>query len=143
MTLEIPGIVERRQSPRYEIDLSAVIVLDKGDTLPVFTRNISSSGLQIICDSWVADQIEPRGIQSHIVTHIHFKVIMELPTAGGTEKLHANCRIMSLQRLSQDKYMLNLAFMGFENNSEATLNKFLERYQQQKPVVIKAFACPG
>lgn len=139
MTLAIPGITERRQSPRYEIDLLADIVLDNGEPLPVNTRNISSSGLQIICDSWVTDQIEPRGIQNHAVTHIHFKAIIELPVEGRVEKLYVNCRILSLQRLSQDKFMLNLVFTGFENNSETALHEFLEQCQQKK-TVIKAFA---
>ena len=139
MTLAIPGINERRRSPRYEIDLSADIVLDEGNPLPVSTRNISSAGLQIICDGWVTDQIEPRGIQNHAVTHIHLKVIIELPVEGKVEKLNVNCRILSLQRLSQDKYMLNLVFIDFENNSDAALHKFLEQCQQKK-TVIKAYA---
>lgn len=139
MTLETPGITERRQSPRYEIDLPADVVLDNGDALPVSTRNISSSGLQIICDSWVTEQIEPRGIQNHTVTHIYFKAIINLPIENHVEKLYVNCRIMSLQRLSQDKYMLNLVFTGFENDSEPALIKFLEQYQKIK-TVIKAFA---
>jgi len=138
MTLAIPGMIERRQSPRYEIDLRADIVLDQGDALPATTRNISSTGLQIICDSWVTDQIEPRGIQNHAVTHILFKVIMELPLEEDTAKLYVNCRILSLQRLSQNKYMLNLVFTGFENNSGRVLTRFLEQCQQKK--VIKAYA---
>ena len=135
MTLVKPGVSERRQSPRYEIDLLVDLVLDKGDVLTVSTRNISSTGLQIICDSWVTDQIEPRGIQNHTITHLQFKVIMELPIAGNTEKLYVNCRVMSIQRLSQDEYMLNIAFIGFENNTENTLNKFLSQYKQKKIVL--------
>jgi len=135
MILDIPGVSERRQSPRYVIDLLADMVLDKGDVLTVNTRNISSSGLQIICDSWATDAIEPRGIQSHAISHILFKVIMGLPIGANVEKLYANCRIMSVQRLSQNKYMLNLAFINFENNTESTLNKFLDQYKQKKIVL--------
>jgi len=138
MTLDRPGLSERRQSPRYEIDLLVDIVLDKGDVLTVNTRNISSTGLQLICDSWMADQVEPRGIQNHAITHLQFKVIMELPIAGNAEKLYANCRVMSVQRLSQNEYMLNLVFIGFENDTENTLDKFLDQYHQK--IVIKSIA---
>ncbi len=135
MILDIPGVSERRQSPRYVIDLSADMVLDKGDVLTVNTRNISSSGLQIICDAWVTDAMEPRGIQSHAISHLLYKVIMGLPIGDNVEKLYVNCRIMSVQRLSQDEYMLNLAFINFENNTENTLNKFLDQYQQKRIVL--------
>lgn len=139
MTLDIPGIPERRRSPRYEIDLLADIALDRGDVLTACTRNISSTGLQLICDSWITDQIEPRGIQNHALTHCEFKVIIELPVADTAEKLYANCRILSYQRMSQDTYMLNLVFIGFENNSENVLNEFLEQCLENK-TVINAFA---
>jgi hypothetical protein len=64
---------------------------------------------------------------------------MDLPVEENFEKLYVNCRILSLQRLSQDKFRLNLVFTGFENNSETALTKFLELYQQKK-TVIKAYA---
>ena len=111
------------------------MVLDSGNIQTVSSRNISSSGLQIICDTWVADEIEPRGIQSYAVSHIRLKIITELPLGDDTKKLYANCRIMSVQRMSQDEYMLNLAFIDFDNGSEQILDKFLDQYEQKKTVI--------
>ena len=133
--LDRPGIPERRQSPRYELEMPADIVLQDGEALTVSTRNISNSGLQIICDAWVTDAIEPRGIQSHATSHLRFKLIMKLPIADNAEKLYVNCRLISVQRLSQDEYMLNVAFINFENNTESTLNKFIGQYKQRKIVL--------
>jgi len=135
MIIDIPGVTERRQTPRYEIKLSVDMVLDSGNIQTVSSRNISSSGLQIICDTWVTDEIEPRGIQSHAVSHIRLKIITELPLGDDTKKLYANCRIMSVQRMSQDEYMLNLAFIDFDNGSEQNLDKFLDQYEQKKTVI--------
>ncbi len=135
MIIDIPGISDRRQTPRYEIKLSIDLVLSDGDILSVSSRNISSCGLQIICDTWITDKIEPRGIQNHAVSHIRLKAVTELPIADETNKLYANCRIMSVQRLSQDEYMLSLAFIDFENGTELTLNKFLDQYEQKKTVI--------
>jgi len=135
MTLDIPGISERRQSPRYEIELSLDLVLDNGSILTVTTRNISSSGLQIICDTWVTEEIEPRGIQNHAISHIRLKAITELPVGDENKKLYSNCRLMSVQRMSQDEYMLNLAFIDFENGSEQNLDEFLGQFQQKKTVI--------
>ena len=135
MIIDIPSVSDRRQTPRYQVELAVDLVLADGDILSVSSRNISSRGLQIICDTWVTDKIEPRGIQSHAVSHIRLKAVTELPTAEDTNKLYANCRIMSVQRLSQDEYMLNLAFIDFENGTEQVLNKFLDQYEQKKTVI--------
>lgn len=135
MIKDIPGVSERRQSPRYEISLPVDLVLSNGNILTVNTRNISSSGIQIICDTWVTDEIEPRGLQSHMISHIRLKAITNLPVADDRKKLYANCRMMSVQRLSQDEYMLNIAFIDFENGSESILDEFLDQYQQKKTVI--------
>jgi hypothetical protein len=135
MILDIPGVSERRQSPRYEIELSVDLLLDNGSIVTVSTRNISSSGLQIICDTWVTEEIEPRGIQNHAISHIRLKAITDLPIGDEHLKLYANCRLMSVQRMSQDEYMLNLAFIDFENGSEQSLDKFLDQFQQKKTVI--------
>jgi len=135
MILDIPGVSDRRQTPRYEIELAIDLVLSDGSILSVSSRNISSCGLQIICDTWVTDAIEPRGIQSHAVSHIRIKAVTELPIDDNKHKLYANCRIMSVQRLSQNEYMLNLAFIDFENGTEQTLDKFLDQYQQKKTII--------
>ena len=132
MILDIPGISERRQSPRYEIELAIDMVLADGSILTVNTRNVSSSGIQILCDSWVTDEIKPQGIQNHAISHLRLKIVTELPIANQPKKLYANCRIMSVQRISQDEYILNLAFIDFENGTENILNEFLNQYKQNK-----------
>lgn len=139
MITDITGMPERRQSPRHNVKLAVDIILHDGRILNVKTSNISGSGLQISCDSWVTDQIEPRGIQNHAISHLRFKVVAELPVEGETKKLYSSCRIMSVQRMSQDEFMLNLAFIDFESGSEKVLDEFLGQYVQKK-TVIKAFA---
>ncbi len=135
MIIDIPGVSDRRQTPRYEIELPVDMLLDNGNILTVTSRNISSCGLQIICDTWVTNEIEPRGIQSHAISHIRLKAVTELPLEDGPKKLYANCRMMSVQRMSQDEYMLNLAFIDFENGTEEILTKFLDQYGQKKTVI--------
>ncbi|NOQ89285.1 MAG: hypothetical protein GQ550_10220 [Gammaproteobacteria bacterium] len=135
MIIDIPGVSDRRQTPRYVTKLSVDMVLENGSILKVTTRNISSCGLQIICGTWVTDEIEPRGIQNHALSHRRIKAVAELPIGHETKKLYANCRMMSVQRMSQNEYMLNLAFIDFENDSEQILNKFLDQYEQKKTVI--------
>lgn len=139
MIINIPGASERRQSSRYAVQLPVDLVLENGNILTVSSQNISSSGLQIICDCWATDEIEPRGIQCHAISHRRFKAVTELSVCGEMKKLYANCRIISVRRLSQDEYMLNLAFINFENNTERTLDEFIDQFEQKK-TIIKSFA---
>ncbi|NOQ89765.1 MAG: hypothetical protein GQ549_02345 [Gammaproteobacteria bacterium] len=135
MIINIPGASERRQTPRYEISLPVDMVLSNNKVLSVNTRNISSSGLQIVCDTWITDEIDPRGLQSHTISHIRLKAVTELPIGDETKKLYANCKMMSVRRLSQDEYMLNIAFIDFENGTENVLDEFLDQYHQKKTVI--------
>ena len=125
--------------PAVQFIASIDLVLENGNILTVTSQNISSNGLQIICDSWVTDEIEPRGIQSHAISHRRFKVITELTVGEEIKKLYTNCRIMSVQRLSQEEYMLNFSFIDFENNTERTLDDFIDQFEQKK-TIIKATA---
>lgn len=139
MITDITGAPERRQSSRYEVQLSVDLVLENGNILTVTSQTISSSGLQIICDCWATNEIEPRGIQSHAISHRRFKAVTELSVGDEIKKLYANCRIMSARRLSQEEYILNFSFIDFENNTEKTLDDFIDQFEQKK-TIIKATA---
>ena len=69
------------------------------------------------------------------LSHRRIKAVTELPIGNETKRLYTNCHMMSVQRMSQDEYMLNLAFVGFENNSEQILDQFLDQYQQKKTMI--------
>lgn len=134
MISELKPKTERRQLPRFVLKQSLDIVLENGDHINVESRNISSSGLQIQCDGWVTEEIEPRGIQSHSINHLHLKVVMPVSIQDETKKIYANCRVISVHRQSQDDYLLSLKFTDFENGSESVLKTFLEQFQEVKVV---------
>ena len=129
MILDMPKTIERRKSPRYHLGLSVDIVLEGGNILTVNTSNVSSNGLQISCDSWIANEIEPRGIQSHNVSQLRFKVIGDLKLDDSLQKFYANSRIMSVHRVSQDKYLLSIAFIDFENGTQSVLSEFIDQHK--------------
>ncbi len=132
MIIDIPNTNERRQSPRYEIPLAVELVLNNDMVLDVTSNNISSCGLKISCDSWVADEIEPRGIQNHATRHLQLRVIVALDIDNRSKKIYSNCRVISAQRIAQDEYTLNLAFIDFENGTENILNDFLDQHAKSR-----------
>ena len=119
---------ERRCTHRYRIKLPVELVLEDGTVLPVESVDISNKGLQFSCDSWVADEIEPRGIQNHPLDQIRLKAVIDFPDMDKySSKLYARCRIITARRISQDDYMIGLEFIDFENGSERLLEKFIRQ----------------
>lgn len=123
---------ERRSTHRYKVKLPVELILEEGTVLPVESIDISSTGLQFSCDSWVADEIEPRGIQTHPLDQIRLKAVIDFPGMDKyNSKLYARCRIIVARRLSQDEYLLGLQFKDFENGSERLLEKFIKHCEQK------------
>lgn len=122
-TMVVTKLNDRRQGHRYPVRLQVDLVLGDGTILPVEACNISSNGLQFRCDSWLADEIEPRGIQNHPLDRIQIKVVADLPISG-ENRLYTRCKIVVARRLSQEEYLLGLEFSSFEKSSD----KLLERY---------------
>ena len=117
---------ERRKVARYMTKLDIDIVLENGAILPVQTHDISLNGMQFICDSQIANEIEPRGLQSHSHDHIGVKVIARFPT-DDTEKFYADCKVTAARRLSQEEYLLGLEFIDFEKNSGKILQDYIKQ----------------
>ena len=122
----IPMHKERRQVKRYNIELDIDIVLEDGTILPVLTHDISLNGIQFICDSQIANEIEPRGLQSHSLDRIRVKVITRFPT-DETEKFYASCQVITARRLSQEEYLLGLEFTDFEKSSGKNLQNYIKK----------------
>jgi c-di-GMP-binding flagellar brake protein YcgR len=126
-------LFERRRTQRYKADLPVDIVLQDGSVLPVVTCNISREGLQFRCDSWVADEIEPRGIQNHPLDMIRVKAITDFPDMDKYKsRLYARCRVVVARRLSQEEYLLGLEFVDFENGSEILLERYINRCESKE-----------
>ena len=132
MLLPKSVVFERRRTHRYKVKLPVELILEDGTVLPVESVDISTSGLRFACDSWIADEIEPRGIQNHPLDQIRLKAVTELPGMGKySSKLYARCRIVIARRLSQDSYLLGLEFIDFENGSERLLEKFIKQCEHK------------
>jgi len=123
---------ERRSTHRYKVKLPVELILEGGTVLPVESIDISNSGLQFACDSWIADEIEPRGIQNHPLDQIRLKAVTDfLDRDNYNSKLHTRCRIVAARRLSQDQYLLGLEFTDFENGGERLLEKFIKQCEHK------------
>lgn len=116
---------DRRQIARYPVELDIDLVLENGTILPVKTLNMAHNGLQFRCDGYTANEIEPRGIQSHPLDHLKIKVIATFPDEK-QKKFYASCKVTAARRLSQEEYLLALEFIDFEKDSAKVLQNYLD-----------------
>jgi hypothetical protein len=122
---------ERRRTHRYRIRLPVELILEDGRLLSVESTDISNRGLQFRCDSWVADEIEPRGIRNHPLDQIRLKAVTDFPGMDKyNSRLYACCRVVVARRLSRDEYILGIEFIDFEAGSDRLLERFLKRCEQ-------------
>lgn len=131
--MTLPGSVpfERRSTHRYKIELPIELIMEDGTVLPVQACNISRNGMQFRCDSWVADEIEPRGIQTHLLDQIRLKAVADLPdTNGETSRMYARCKVVVARRLSQEEYILGVDFTDFESSSERLFQNYLRQCEE-------------
>lgn len=117
---------ERRKTVRYMTKLDIDIVLEDGTILPVQTHDISLNGLQFKCDSQIANEIEPRGLQSHSLDRIKLKIVTRFPT-DEKQKFYASCKVIAARRLSQEEYLLGLEFIDFEKNGDHILQNYIQK----------------
>lgn len=127
--MENTKFTDRRNNVRYPLKLSIELELEDGTAIPLKTINISRSGLQFISDSWVANKIEPRGIQNHSLDHIVLKIFAKLPYLDESN-LQAHGHVEYAQRLSQDEFIIGIKFDDLEKSNREILEQFLELHEK-------------
>lgn len=110
---------------RYPINTSIELELEDSTKLLVSTTNISNSGLQFSCDSWIARKIDPQGIHLHSLNHINLKIRSE------EHKLSVHAQIMYARRLSQDEFMIGVNFTNLDKSNEGILSELIKQRENR------------
>ena len=124
--MHIPDDIERRLAPRYDNLLQIDLILSDTDILPIEICSISLHGLQMNCDGWLADEIEPQGIQKLALSRKKLKISANLPFDNSFKKIIINTHVAAVRRLSQDEFLIGLEFENYEDNSEETLKEYID-----------------
>ena len=125
--MQIPDNIERRGAPRYNDKIQVDLVLADDEVLPVEICSISVNGLQFTCDGWLADEIEPMGIQKLAMTRKPLIVVSELPFGHYSKHVVISSNVTAVRRLAQDKFLIGLEFNEFEENGESILKDYIEQ----------------
>ncbi|MCP4074741.1 MAG: PilZ domain-containing protein [Gammaproteobacteria bacterium] len=119
---------EQRLSFRHQVDIPVELLLSNGTALKVNACNLSINGILVSCDEWASNQIESRGIHNHPFDHIRINIVAELHNQN---KLFANSRIIIARRMSQDNYLIGLEFIDFQNDSDASLQTYINSLEKK------------
>jgi len=130
--MPIPDNIERRIATRYEDRIQVDIVLSADNRLPVEICGISRKGLQFTCDSWLADEIEPRGIQQLAMSRKKITICASLPFDTNSKTITIETYVIAVRRLSQDKFLIGLEFESIENNGDEILEEYIEQLRHDK-----------
>ena len=124
--MNIPDNIERRLAPRYDNQLRIDLILSETDILPIAICSISLHGLQMNCDGWLADEIEPQGIQKLAMSRKKLKISANLPFDNSFKKIIINTHVAAVRRLSQDEFLIGLEFDNYEDNSKEVLKEYID-----------------
>ena len=124
--MHFPDNIERRLAPRYDNKLQIDLLLSDTEILPIEICSISLHGLQMNCDGWLADEIEPQGIQKLALSRKKLKIRANLPFDNSFKKIIINTHVAAVRRLSQDEFLIGLEFEDYEDNSEGALKEYIE-----------------
>ena len=124
--MNIPDNIERRLAPRYDNQLQIDLILSETDILPIAICSISLHGLQMNCDGWLADEIEPQGIQKLAMSRKKLKISANLPFDNSFKKIIINTHVAAVRRLSQDEFLIGLEFDNYEDNSKEVLKEYID-----------------
>ena len=127
-----PNYKERRVSPRFDDKIQVDLLLSDDNILPVEICSISISGLQNTCDGWLADEIEPQGIQKLAMGNKKLKISANLPFDDISKNVVISSNVVAVRRLSQDKFLIGLEYEHIEDNGTEVLGEYIEQLELDK-----------
>ena len=122
-----PNYKERRVSPRFDDKIQVDLLLSDDNILPVEICSISISGLQLTCDGWLADEIEPQGIQQLAMSRKKLTISANLPFDTKSKNIVIHSYVVAVRRLSQDNYLIGLQYESLDNDVEEILEEYIEQ----------------
>lgn len=114
-----------RQFIRVKFDSDLQLEKSEGATLQGRSTNISSGGLEMVCDRCTANAIMPNGY--HFDPECPTVLSVKLKFGKSKTKLHAICHVKNIRRLAEDVFALHLAFNKLKSNNQNLLDHFVEQ----------------
>lgn len=115
-------MIEKRHYPRISLVAPVWVELKDGERLSVELDNISSSGLQFVCDRQAESLITPNGQWDPA----ELPVSIALPGSKEGETFKARCAVVTSRRVAIDSFCIGLRFTEFVGDSYAILGRSID-----------------
>jgi hypothetical protein len=118
--------VKKKYFGRVTKQLSAIVSNPDGLRVKVVAIDTAVDGVSILCNFYQRDLLTPRGSFIRNGRPVELSLSLDLPDEkGGLSPLVARCHISYSRRISKEKCVIGMRYIGFENDSEDRLFQFL------------------
>lgn len=128
---------ERRTRLRFIINRPVEVQLADGQVLQTVAHNISTGGVQLMCDRVSAFMLHPSGREIRSNEEEEVKISLGLPLARQIQLLEAQCRIGYIAVAPDVGVAIGLIFRQLLRNGEEVLNAFLEESLDPPPIWLE------
>ena len=129
--MTIPDNIERRVTTRFDDKIQVDIILSNDSVLPIEICGISNKGLQFTCEGWLADEIEPLGIQKLAMSRRQLIINANLPFDNFSKSVVIHSYVNAVRRLSQDEYLIGLEFENIADGGAAILEEYIQQLSME------------
>lgn len=118
--------VKKKYYGRVTKQLSAIISNQDGLRLKVVAIDTAVDGVSILCNFYQRDLLTPGGSFIRNGRPVELSLSLDLPDEEGRlSSLVARCHISYSRRISKEKCVIGMRYIGFEDNSQDRLFQFL------------------
>jgi len=118
--------VKKKHFGKITKQLSATVSNEDGIRVRVVTIDTAVDGVSILCNFSQRDLLTPRGSFIRNGRPVELSISLDLPDEEGRlSPLVARCHISYSRRLSKEKCVIGMRYIGFENDSQDRLFQFL------------------
>lgn len=117
-------LAHKQRQRRVKTALRARMSVRGAKPQPVLIEEISSAGLDFLCDHGAQCRIMPEGRKvPGPVFGVYVDMVFTLPDSS--RELHTRCRVLFCHRLSQDSYRFGCEFHQLDETVRETLEDFV------------------
>jgi len=117
-------LARKRRAHRVKTALRALMSVRGASPQPVLIEEISSAGLNFLCDRGAQCRIMPEGRKvPGPVFGVYVDMVFTLPNSN--RELRTRCRVLFCHRLSQDSYRFGCDFHQLDETEQEALDDFV------------------
>ena len=120
--------MERRNYPRLHTRFPAEVLAGGKRAIDrALATDVSITGLQLVCDSRIANRIVEKADKGKLKSAKPVLVRVNLPLRDGTHvRVEVRCKVRAMRRVEDDSFRVGLEYEYFEGQSYGALEAFID-----------------